>query len=112
MGNTCGCVDTAEKDGEVNVENNKNEEVSGFWYSFAVLFLHFSVLSCMLYFHFCAVLEFHLLISLSISLMYSFISILTFFFCKFQVTSRTSLKSRKMARGGGDLASKTSKLPR
>ena len=24
MGNTCGCVDPAEKDGEVNVENNKH----------------------------------------------------------------------------------------
>jgi hypothetical protein len=23
MGNTCGCVDPAEKDGEVKVENNK-----------------------------------------------------------------------------------------
>ena len=23
MGNTCGCVDQAEKDGEVKVENNK-----------------------------------------------------------------------------------------
>jgi hypothetical protein len=23
MGNTCGCVDNAEKDGEVKVENNK-----------------------------------------------------------------------------------------
>ena len=25
MGNTCGCVDPAEKDGEVKVENNKNQ---------------------------------------------------------------------------------------
>jgi len=25
MGNTCGCVDPAEKDAEVKVENNKNQ---------------------------------------------------------------------------------------
>jgi hypothetical protein len=26
MGNTCGCVDPAEKAGEVHVENNKNKQ--------------------------------------------------------------------------------------